>query len=74
MIEKEGKKYIEVDKNAYVISMMSGYELYKILCKELSFNEMIELYSLIDHKIKYLDDVVRMEVSCCKLKDSDINE
>ena len=72
MIEKEGKIYIEVGKNAYVISMMNGYDLYEILCKELSFNEMITLYKLIKHKMEFLNDEPRMEFACYELKDSDV--
>lgn len=69
MIEKEGKKYIEIDKTAYAVSLMSADDLYEVLCKELSFNKMIELYKLIKHKIEFLDDKPRMELGC--LKDSD---
>lgn len=71
MIEKEGKKYIEIDKNAYVVSMMDADDLYEVLCKELSFNKMIELYKLIKHKMEFLDDKPRMTIGYCELKDSD---
>ena len=71
MIEKEGKKYIEIDKTAYAVSLMSADDLYEVLCKELSFNKMIKLYKLIDYKMKYLDDEPRMEIACYELKDSD---
>ena len=69
MIEKNGKKYVEIDKTAYVVSMMTSIELYEILCRELSFNGMIELYKLIKHKMEFLDDKPRMELGC--LKESD---
>ena len=69
MIEKDGKKYVEIDKTAYVVSMMPAIELYEILCRELCFNEMIELYKLIKHKMEFLDDKPRMELGC--LKESD---
>ena len=69
MIEVKGKKYIEIDKTAYAVSLMSADDLYEVLCKELSFNKMIELYKLIKHKMEFLDDKPRMELSC--LKDSD---
>lgn len=72
MIEKEGKKYIEVDKNAYVISLMGANDLYETLCKELSFDKMIKLYKLIKHKMEFLDDEPRMEIACYNLKDSDV--
>ncbi len=59
------------DKTYYVVSEMSAYELYKVLCKELSFNTMIELYKLINHKMQFLDDEPRIELCCCEQKDSD---
>ena len=64
MIEKDSKKYIEIDKNAYVVSNMSADDLYEILCKELSFNKMIELYKLIKHKMEFLNDEPRTEIGC----------
>ena len=57
------------DKTYYAVSELSAYKLYEVLCKELSFNTMIELYKLINYKMQFLDDEPRMELSC--LKDSD---
>lgn len=67
MLEKEGKKYIEIDKNAYVVSIMSAYDLYEVLCKELNFNKMIELYKLIKHKMDFLNDEPKNEKCCYDL-------
>lgn len=63
MIEKDGKKYVELDKNAYAISMMKPVDLYDVLCNELSFDKMIELYKLIKHKMEFLADEPRNELS-----------
>ena len=71
MIEKEGKKYIEIDKTVYAVSLMSADDLYEVLCKELSFNKMIELYKLIKHKMEFLYDKPRTKINCYELKDSD---
>lgn len=67
MVEKEEKKYIEIDKNAYVISGMSVDDLYEVLCKELNFNKMIELCKLIKHKMEFLDDEPKDEKCCIGL-------
>ena len=40
----------------YAISEMRAIEIYKILCKELNFDTMIELYKLILHKMTNLAD------------------
>ena len=69
MIEKESKKYIEVDKNAYVVSMMTSRDLYDVLCEQLSFNTMIRLYKLLKHKMEALDDEPRNELTCCKYEE-----
>jgi len=69
MIEIKGKKYIEADKNAYVVSMMTSGDLYDVLCEQLSFNTMIRLYKLIKHKMEVLDDEPRNELTCCKYEE-----
>lgn len=67
MLEKDGKKYVELDKNAYAISVMKPVDLYDALCKELSFNKMVELYKLIKHKMEFLTDEPRNELSSIDL-------
>lgn len=48
----------------YDIKNMSGREIYEALCRELSFNKMIELERLIQHKMNFLDDEV-YDKCCC---------
>lgn len=67
MIEKDEKKYAEIDKNVYIISMMKPVDLYDVLCRQLSFDKMIELYKLIKHKIEFLEDKPINEASCINL-------
>ena len=51
-------KYMPIDdeKKYYEVSTMAARDLYDVLCKELSFNKMIELYKLIKHKTEFLGD------------------
>ena len=50
----------------YIISNMSPYYLYIVLCSELSFSDMIELYKFIKYKIENLEDYPYQEC-CCQL-------
>lgn len=52
------------DKTYYEVSTMNAYDLYEVLCEEMSFGRMIELYKLIKHKMEYLNDEPRMEIAC----------
>ena len=53
----------------YAISEMNAIEIYNILCKELNFNTMIELYKLILHKMTYLED---KPVNYCEVEGREI--
>ena len=44
-------------KNCYIdIKNISAHDLYNHLCEEMSFNDVIELYRLLNYKMHNLDD------------------
>lgn len=45
---------------------ISAIDLYEVLCDNFTFYKMIELYKLIKHKMEFLDDEPRMNLSCCE--------
>ena len=49
---------MRVEDSFINITYSSALEIYERLCTEMSFNKMIELYKLIQHKMTYLDDKV----------------
>lgn len=50
---------VDTDKVYVVPDEISAYDMYRVLCKHFSFEKMVELYGLIDHKMKYLYDEPR---------------
>ena len=55
---------MEKEPKGYIISQMSPHDLYVVLCDELSFYKMIELYKFIQHKMQYLEDKIYDNVGC----------
>ena len=52
---------VEISRTMYALGDMNPIDIYDVLCHELSFNDMIEVYRLIKHKMTFLDDEPRYE-------------
>lgn len=63
-IFEKGREQME-NGTLIAVKKVSALDLYEVLCREMSFNNMIELYKLIQYKMTYLDDkcVDRCEVA-----------
>lgn len=54
-----------MDDNTMYIDIKKIYvrDLYNTICNEMSFNQVVHLYSLLKHKMTYLDDEPYCEVA-----------
>ena len=52
-----------MDKILIDIDRISAEDLYEYICARMSFNKVIQLYKLLQHKMTYLDDEPRCTIA-----------
>ena len=47
-----------MNDNKFLINLntINPHDLYNIICTNMSFNDVVELYKYLKHKIEYLED------------------